>query len=322
MKKILLFVAVFFTANLSMAQTVADFESLSLATDSFWNGSDLSGGFTNGNAFFANHFDTTYSTWEGFAYSNMTDTLTAGYLNMYSAIAGGGYNASDNYALAGAFGYYGPTNIKLTGNAEGKTVDGFYITNNTYAYLSMRDGDAVAKQFGGSSGNDTDWFKVRVSGYLKGNSTSFVDFYLADYRFSDNSQDYIINDWTWLDLTSLGDVDSLTFELSSTDNGSWGMNTPAYFCMDNFTTLEGVGYEDISQNDLVSIYPNPSSGIVNIEVENRNSQLKIFDINGKIIKEFEIENKTKLDLQGLEKGIYVIQLQSGDKIHTKKLILN
>ncbi|MDR1225738.1 MAG: DUF4465 domain-containing protein [Prevotellaceae bacterium] len=27
----------------------------------------------------------------------------------------------------------------------------------------------------------------------------------------------------------------MTFEASSTDNSPWGMNTPAYFCMDNLT---------------------------------------------------------------------------------------
>ena len=29
------------------------------------------------------------------------------------------------------------------------------------------------------------------------------------------------------------EVKKLHFSLSSTDNGDWGMNTPAYFCMDD-----------------------------------------------------------------------------------------
>ena len=60
-----------------------------------------------------------------------------------------------------------------------------------------------------------------------------MDFYLADYRFADNGLDYIVDDWSWVDLTSLGAVDKLQFGLSSTDNGFFGMNTPAYFAMDN-----------------------------------------------------------------------------------------
>ncbi len=31
-----------------------------------------------------------------------------------------------------------------------------------------------------------------------------------------------------------GIVTSLKFTLESSDNGTWGMNTPAYFCIDNF----------------------------------------------------------------------------------------
>jgi len=60
-----------------------------------------------------------------------------------------------------------------------------------------------------------------------------IEFYLADYRFDDNSKDYIVQNWTNLDLSSLGKVNKLAFRFSSTDNGSWGMNTPSYVCLDN-----------------------------------------------------------------------------------------
>lgn len=59
-------------------------------------------------------------------------------------------------------------------------------------------------------------------------------FYLADYRFADNSQDYVVNTWEWFDLSVLGEVSSISFYLESTKTNSGGMLTPAYFCMDNF----------------------------------------------------------------------------------------
>ena len=55
--------------------------------------------------------------------------------------------------------------------------------------------------------------------------TGTVDFYLA-------KDGKILKDWTYCDLSSLGEVTKLTFALSSTDNGDYGMNTPAYFCID------------------------------------------------------------------------------------------
>ena len=97
----------------------------------------------------------------------------------------------------------------------------------------MCDGDSYAKKFGGTTGDDPDWFKLKIFGYQNGNFIDTVVFYLADFRFTDNNQDYIIKDWTFVDLSTIENSVSLTFELSSTDNGQYGMNTPAYFFIDN-----------------------------------------------------------------------------------------
>jgi hypothetical protein len=63
-----------------------------------------------------------------------------------------------------------------------------------------------------------------------------VEFYLADYRFADNRDDYILDTWQYVDLTSLGMIKSLEFTLSSSDIGEWGMNTPAYFAIDTLVS--------------------------------------------------------------------------------------
>jgi hypothetical protein len=97
----------------------------------------------------------------------------------------------------------------------------------------MLNGDAFAKKFGGSGGDDQDWFLLTIRGKdVEESATGTIDFYLADYRFADNSQDYIVKTWDYVDLSSLGEVKSLEFSLSSSDVGEWGMNTPAYFALD------------------------------------------------------------------------------------------
>ena len=68
--------------------------------------------------------------------------------------------------------------------------------------------------------------------------TKTVEFYLADFRFSDNSQDYIVDTWTSVDISSLGAVNQLTFKFESSDNGTFGMNTPAYVCIDDIVYNE------------------------------------------------------------------------------------
>jgi hypothetical protein len=112
--------------------------------------------------------------------------------------------------------------------------DHVYVTNSTYAALSMLNGDAVAKKF---SYADHDWFKLKIKGFdHTGEAKDSIDFYLADFRTSSSAG--IISEWTKVDLSSLGDVQKLQFSLSSSDNGAWGMNTPAYFCIDDLAIKE------------------------------------------------------------------------------------
>ncbi|MBI5219991.1 MAG: DUF4465 domain-containing protein [Bacteroidia bacterium] len=231
----LLVISFFSLISKTEAQTLSTFENLTLPADSFWNGSDYSGGFTNGAGYFVNSFTDWgggITSWAGYAYSNMKDTTTPGYANQYSAFAGSGFGGSSNFAI----GYcYPTTKIKLNESQRPKVVEGFYVSNTTYAVIAMRDGDAYCKIFGGVTGNDPDWFKLSVWGYHNGAPTDTVAFYLADYRFANNDSDYIVKDWRWVDLASLGNIDSIEMVLSSTDNGQYGMNTPAYYCMDNLT---------------------------------------------------------------------------------------
>ncbi|MBS1625402.1 MAG: DUF4465 domain-containing protein [Bacteroidetes bacterium] len=240
MKKISFTLFVAFASFLSAsAQNRATFDNLTLGPGSYYNGSDLSGGFASGDAYFYNSYDTSYQFWaSGFIYSNVKNDTTAGFTNEYAAAAAGGVFGSNNYAVANSAG--GTITVGLRGFAPGHPVLGFYLTNSTYAYLSMKNGDAFAKKFGGVSGNDPDWFKVTIKGWYNGAlTTDSVDAYLADFRSSNNNDDYILKSWKFVNLLSLGSVDSLSFSLSSTDNGSFGMNTPAYFCMDDFMTTDG-----------------------------------------------------------------------------------
>jgi Domain of unknown function (DUF4465) len=167
--------------------------------------------------------------WTGWTYSNETDVTTAGYTNQFSAYAGSGAQGSANYGVA----YLGEPDIGFDAPVAAQ---GAYITNTTYAALSMLNGDAFSKKFGGASGNDADFLKLTITGYdANALTTGSVDFYLADYRFADNSQDYLIKGWTYVDLSSLGTVSSLRFSLASSDASSFGINTPAYFALDSLS---------------------------------------------------------------------------------------
>ncbi len=318
----LLAICLLFNVDMAYGQTTSSFDDLSLPLDSFWNGADGSGGFTSGNAFFVNDYIASWQSWSGFSYSSKTDTITAGYTNEFSAVTGSGY-LSSAYSVAFVSSYGGPTYIGLRNLAKGKTVNGFRITNSTFAYLSMKDGDAVAKKFGGATGNDPDWFRLTIDGYNQGVFADSVDFYLADFRNADNSQDYILKAWEWVDLTGLGPVDSLVFRLSSSDNGSWGMNTPSYFCMDDFTTSDGVGIQQANMDIKMAIYPNPATDFIQIESSEPINQIQIFDQTGREIVVLVVENEllTKISLEEIPSGVYFLKVETNKGPTMQKLVI-
>ena len=162
--------------------------------------------------------------------------------------------------------------IILSGNAAGKQVEGVYVTNSNYAYLSMKWGDGFARKF-----SDTDFFKLNIIGFKNGTATDTVPFYLAQNGF-------IVNTWTWVDLKPLGNVDSVFFSLTSSDVGQFGMNTPGFFAIDEFTTRDAaVGLLDINNTLHASVYPNPTLNKLNIDlsIKNTNAVVTVFNMTGK-----------------------------------------
>lgn len=245
-KLIIIFLGLFLFAPISANAAIVDFEGLAPPTaytgpggGSYYNGSDGSTGFSSGDGWFTNTYNTTYGSWDGFAYSNTTDTTTAGFTNQFSAYPGSGVGGSTNYGIGYESAYHGrkPTLSlgAVTGEDYNTVISGMYVTNTTYAALSMLEGDSFAKKFGGADGNDADWFKMNVKGITEtGYTANSLDFFLADFRFADNSKDYIVDEWTWMDLSGLGNVIGVEFGFTSSDVGSYGMNTPAYFALDDF----------------------------------------------------------------------------------------
>ena len=222
-----------FTADVQLTVAgrglVADFENLPLERESYWNGSDGKGQFVSGGFRFENgYYENAYGSYSyGFAYSNMTASTFATYAeDRYNSCVGGGVDGSENFAVYSMVKGY-KKGVQVFGVAEGDSVTGFYVTNTASAYKAMSEGSDLARKFAAG-----DWFKLTVTGIdCNGQETGTVEYYLADFR--DPQQSYIISDWRWVDLSTLGRVKRLEFSLSSTDNGKWSMNTPAYFCVDN-----------------------------------------------------------------------------------------
>ncbi len=312
--------------GISRSQTVADFESFSLPADSFYyNAASIDWQTTNASF----QYDWTTSSfgnyWSaGFAYTNKNNVDSGNYRHLYNCIAGKGYNLSNYYTTGQPGGF-----IRVKAPSTG--VSGFYVTNTTYAYKSMKNGDAFAKKFGGITGNDPDFFKLTIKGYSSGTlKTDSVEFYLADFRFSNNSFDYILKTWQWVDCSKLGAVDSITFNMFSSDNSFGFMNTPAFFSIDNFTTGQGVGIAENSFKQNITLFPNPTNGIASINLISENaftSSINLYNSIGALVKTENVNfnsgtNSHRIDLSNMNSGLYFVEIVGDSKKQIFKLIKN
>lgn len=227
------------------AQEVATFEDLNAPADTYWDGSDESAMFVSGGYTFINNYVDWggYGSWDGFAWSTMSATQYVTLDDQYNACCGHGVNGSQTFGVAYYSAYMGTEPTVIANDAEAFEAKGCYVTNSAYAYKSMAEGDAYAKKF-----DDTDWFLITATGYQQGEPVGSAEFYLA-------KDGKIVNDWQYFDLSALGMVDEIHFTLSSSDNGDWGMNTPAYFCIDNFGEAPStVNIHNLAQQNDGRIY--------------------------------------------------------------------
>lgn len=213
---------------------VVGFESLTLPPSGYANGDpgnlppggSVSVPFQFGGVAFANTFgiDGTWNFpyWNGFAISNVVNTTDGTWTNQYAAKPGSGH-LSVNYAVA----YSSAATIAFP---QPVVASGLRIANTTYAYSVMTETDPNGFSTPLGPGG---WFSVTATGALGGVTGASAEFFLADLRGANPIG--VQGGWSWFDLGALGTIDSLAFSFAGSDVGEYGLNTPAYFAMDDLT---------------------------------------------------------------------------------------
>ena len=103
------------------------------------------------------------------------------------------------------------------------TMGGCYVTN------TVEVADFVKLHF-----TDGDRLSVKATGYLNGAKTGEAEMALAEFT---EKKDSIVSKWTPFELTKLGTVDHVDFEIISTNP-----DVPAYFCMDSMIATIQIEY--------------------------------------------------------------------------------
>lgn len=169
------------------------------------------------------------------------------YLNQCSVYSGtdgaknGGAGGSSNFAVM--FGYvdsynesFGVQLPKVEFTSGSGVIESVEVCLNSYAYGVIEYGNTF-----GSAGQAVPlkdingYFKLLAYGFngtTPTNGGDPVEIYLADYSDPSSIISPIIT-WTNFDLSALGNVTRVEFNFEGSDSGTYGLNTPAYVCIDN-----------------------------------------------------------------------------------------
>jgi len=120
-------------------------------------------------------------------------------------------------------------------------------------------------------------------------------------------------------LTITGTPDSIIFLANS------GSNPGSVLKLDDLEFSGGdVSVGEIISNDLFSMYPNPASEVVTLNLEsNSNYSFYVYNVIGKLVdSRVNANGPTELNVSELPKGTYLIRISSGNKMFTEKLIID
>lgn len=173
-----------------------------------------------------NHYYGDWGFGGGFTYTNKTDVTTTD--SNISAITGKG--KYETTYLSSNTNDFTPAKIEIL-KSDDYVLKGAWITNTTYAYLTMKNGNSMSPAMA-----DNDWFKLTIIGHkADGTKINSFDVYLGDYR---NSKKEIVKEWIWVDFTPIAEAAYITFEMEGTVENESGPSLPTYFCIDGITLEE------------------------------------------------------------------------------------
>ena len=77
------------------------------------------------------------------------------------------------------------------------------------------------------------------------------------------------------------------------------------------TVLNNIGINEVSENNLFSVFPNPAQNVINVKAEAKllKSVYTIFDYSGKVILSGKINSEnTAIEIGNLSGGIYLFSV--------------
>ena len=178
----------------------------------------------------------------------------------------------------------------------------------------------------------------------------------SSFGNTSNFQSYVLNDvaneyhvysmnWSPNQITFLIDgIGFYTYNPEVKDNTTWPFDADQYLLLNvamggvagaidpNFTQSSmqidyvrvyqntGLSVDDVFANRL-SVYPNPSTNVINIATEDAIDSVELYNTLGQLVLRKNVTPK-KLDVEGIKAGVYFLKIHSGDLYVVKSVIIN
>ena len=199
-----------------------------------------------------------------------------------------------------------------------ETIDGITVTA-IYTDITLRDEGG----FGGSSNKIILSFTPVSTATFSFNEPVMVNSILAlsgnefqtevDYTFTPtggNNQVVVASLTSGAAAVTLNWTDVTSFTVTSLEEYNYGF--------DNLLINDPNTLSLTSQHrDVIKLYPNPAENFLYVRNAHNIKTIKIFNSMGRLIKETQELN---IDISQLSKGIYFLQIDSNNRIKTKKII--
>jgi len=175
--------------------------------------------------------------------------------------------------------------------------------------------------------NKLDWTTMQLQslshdGRVEITDGSYVQFIFNNINLPDQTSDeegsigYIAFKIKPKDNVVLGDM------ISGVADIYFDFNPPIITNTATTTFVDNLGNNGFSLNEI-SVYPNPTDGLLYIKSNLMIHNIEVIDMLGRqlLVEEFNQTN-VGIDLLKLDKGVYFVRILSGNKIETKKIIKN
>jgi len=175
----------------------------------------------------------------------------------------------------------------------------------------------------GGTGHNTSTSSTTITNYSFDISSGWIDTLSADKRNVGATGPYLLHSgdnlcldvaYPWARDTS--NLASLQKLLLAADE------IQAFYDAQNFECYEPLNnrIDRLEQVDNFVLYPNPTSGILNIRTEVKDYLVTVYNSNGAILV---IEDSPKkIDLRKYSKGIYIARIVTADNVLNRKIVID